>query len=57
MLVLTRQVGQKIIIGDDIEIMVVRMWDGKVRLGIAAPKHVSVHREEVWKQLQKEDTQ
>ncbi len=47
MLVLTRKVGEKIVIGDDIVITVVRLNHDKVRLGIDAPAHVPVHRLEV----------
>ena len=49
MLVLTRKIGQKILIGDDIEVMVVdiRGHAGRVRLGITAPAEVAVDRAEV----------
>lgn len=47
MLVLTRQKDQKIIIGGGIEIVVVEIRGDKVRLGVSAPKSVSVHRDEV----------
>lgn len=47
MLVLSRTKGQKIIIGDIVEVTVVEVRGDKVRLGIEAPKEVSVHREEV----------
>ena len=47
MLVLTRKVGEKIVIGDDIVITLVRIHHDKVRLGIEAPPSVAVHREEV----------
>ncbi len=48
MLVLTRATDQSIMIGNDIEIVVVAVQGGKVRLGITAPKHVSVHRKEIY---------
>ena len=48
MLVLSRQLDQSIMIGDDIEIFVVEVRGGKVRLGINAPRHVSVHRKEIY---------
>ncbi len=58
MLVLTRrpELGDqsKIRIGDDIELTVVEVRGDQVRLGIDAPKHVSVHRKEVWVQIQQE---
>lgn len=47
MLVLSRQPGQRIMIGDDIEVMVVSIHGNKVRLGIKAPRNVLVNREEV----------
>ncbi len=58
MLVLTRrpELGDqsKILIGDDIEITVVEVRGDQVRVGVEAPKHVSVHRKEIWLQLQVE---
>ena len=48
MLVLSRRRGEKIVIGDDITIEVVEVRGDKVRLGIVAPKEVTVHREEVY---------
>lgn len=54
MLVLTRRVDEKIMIGDDVEIMVVDIRGDRVRLGIKAPPEVSIHREEIWKKIQRE---
>lgn len=54
MLVLSRKQDEKIIIGDNITLMVVSIQGDKVRLGIEAPKHVSIHREEVYRAIQKE---
>lgn len=51
MLVLSRQVDEKIIIGDSIVITVVEIRRGLVRLGIDAPRNVPVHREEVYKAI------
>ena len=48
MLVLTRKVGEKIHVGGDVVITVVRIQNDKVRVGIEAPARVSVHREEVY---------
>ena len=48
MLVLSRAVGEKIVISDNIEIVVVNISGDKVRLGIEAPKHISIHRREVY---------
>ncbi len=52
MLVLSRKQDEKIIIGDSITLMVVSIQGDKVRLGIEAPKEVSIHREEVYKAIQ-----
>lgn len=55
MLVLSRQKDETIIIGDDIEITVVDIRGDKVRLGVSAPKHVSVHRKEVYDAIRREN--
>jgi len=55
MLVLTRKVHQSIIVGDDIEIVVLDVRGEQVRLGIKAPKDVVVHRKEVYEQIQEEN--
>ena len=51
MLVLTRRMDERIVIGDDIIVTVVRIKDGKVRLGIQAPNEVTVHRREVYDKI------
>jgi carbon storage regulator len=51
MLTLTRSVGETIRIGDDIEIHVVEVRGGTVRLGFKAPREVAIHREEVYRQI------
>jgi carbon storage regulator len=48
MLVLTRMIGQSIMIGDDIEVVVLAADRSKVRLGIKAPQSVPVHRQEIY---------
>jgi cytosine deaminase len=55
MLVLTRQRDETVIIGDDIEVTVVDIRGDKVRLGINAPKRISVHRKEVYDQIRNEN--
>lgn len=55
MLVLSRQKDETIIIGDDIEVTVVDIRGDKVRLGINAPKSVTVHRKEVYEQIKREN--
>ena len=57
MLVLSRQKDESIVIGDDIEITIVDVRGDKVRLGITAPKSISVHRREVYDAIQKEKKQ
>lgn len=54
MLILTRNVGQKICIGDDTVVTVLCMSGGQVRIGIAAPKEVPVHREEIFNKIKGE---
>jgi creatinine deaminase len=53
MLVLTRQRNETIVIGDTIDVTVVDIRGDKVRLGIEAPRHISVHRKEIYDQIQK----
>lgn len=55
MLVLTRRLNQSIKIGDDVEITVVEVRGDQVRLGVAAPRNVAVHRKEVYLQIQQEN--
>ncbi len=57
MLVLTRRTNQSIVIGDDIEITIVEIKGDQVRLGIAAPRHISVHRKEIYEQIKQENLQ
>lgn len=55
MLVLTRKVNQSIVIGDDIEVVVLEVRGEQVRLGIRAPRNVVVHRKEIYEQIQEEN--
>lgn len=54
MLILTRRVGETLMIGDDVTITVLGIKGHQVRLGINAPKEVSVHREEIYQRIQQE---
>lgn len=54
MLILTRRVGEKLIIGEDIVVTILALNGGQIRVGIDAPKNVEVHREEVWKRIKEE---
>jgi len=55
MLVLTRKTDESIIIGDNIAVTVVAVEGDQVRLGVTAPKNIAVHRQEVYKQIKKEN--
>lgn len=54
MLILTRRISESVIIGDDVKITVLGIKGNQVRLGIDAPKSVSVHREEIYQRIQGE---
>ena len=54
MLILTRRVGETLVIGDDVQVTVLGVKGNQVRLGINAPKDVSVHREEIYERIQQE---
>lgn len=55
MLVLSRQRDETIMIGDEVQITVVDIRGDKVRLGIDAPRHIQVHRKEVYEAIQREN--
>lgn len=57
MLILTRRIGENLRIGDDIEIRVLEMKGSQIRLGIQAPKNITVHREEVYQRIRTEKIQ
>ncbi|MFU8691520.1 carbon storage regulator CsrA [Rossellomorea sp. FS2] len=57
MLVLTRKTGESIQIGDNIEITVVSVQGDQIKLGINAPKHIDIHRKEVYLSIQNENTE
>ena len=55
MLVLTRKIGEKVIIGDDVSVTILGLFGNHVRLGINAPKSVDIHREEIYVKIQNEN--
>ncbi len=54
MLILTRRVGESLIIGDDVKVTVLGVKGNQVRVGVSAPKEVSVHREEIYQRIKRE---
>ena len=54
MLILTRRVGETVIIGDDIRVTVLGVKGNQVRVGVKAPDHVAVHREEIYERIRAE---
>ncbi|MEW4307902.1 carbon storage regulator CsrA [Rossellomorea marisflavi] len=57
MLVLTRKTGESIQIGDNIEIKIVSIQGDQIKLGIDAPKHIDIHRKEVYLSIQEQNTE
>lgn len=55
MLILHRKVEESIVINDNIEIRILEIIDGKVKIGIEAPKYISIHRKEIFLEIEKEN--
>lgn len=54
MLILTRRVGETVMIGDEVTVTVLGVKGNQVRIGVNAPKHVAVHREEIFERIKRE---
>lgn len=54
MLILTRRVGETLMVGDDVSITVLGVKGNQVRIGVNAPKEIAVHREEIYERIKKE---
>ncbi len=54
MLILTRRVGETLMVGDEVTVTVLGVKGNQVRIGVNAPKDVSVHREEIYQRIQRE---
>lgn len=55
MLVLSRKLNESIMIGDSVEVIVLEVREGNVKLGIKAPRNISIHRQEIYEEIRREN--
>jgi carbon storage regulator len=56
MLILTRRVNEKLMVGDDVTVTVLSISGNQVRIGVNAPRHVPVHREEIYEKVKRQQS-
>jgi len=56
MLILTRRVNETLMVGDDVKVTVLGINGNQVRIGVQAPRHIPVHRQEIYEKIKKEES-